>query len=194
MVDAYQVANRFGQVGVEGDPFPHEEVLGLDHLTGVLHLPDALVQAEVFLPVRLDDVEGAALLHILRPDGGIVGRYLLPGLPQALLALIAVMGLLLGIVRHQKNIQLITAHRIDGLAQGAGTHHGGQDTVGKTDGSPVHGAEFKQRKAAYKAIIRPSTAKPAESFLPIVMVFMACPAYGSSSGIRRRRPFEARAR
>ncbi|MNY53198.1 hypothetical protein D3C86_1889340 [compost metagenome] len=102
------------------------------------------MQVEVFLPVCLHDIEGAALLQILRPDGAIVGRYLARGLLQALLALIAVMGLLLGIARHQKNIQLITAHRIDGLAQGAGTHHGGQDTVGKTDGGPVHGAEFKQ--------------------------------------------------
>ncbi|MNQ81408.1 hypothetical protein D3C85_964300 [compost metagenome] len=32
MVDAHQVANRLGQVGVEGDPLPHEEVLGLGHL------------------------------------------------------------------------------------------------------------------------------------------------------------------
>ena len=75
------------------------------------------------------------------------------------------MGLLLGIVRHQKDIQLIAAHRIDGLPQGAGAHHGGQYAVGEPGGGPVHGAEFKQRKTADKGHHQAEYGKAGGEFL-----------------------------
>ncbi|MNE18333.1 hypothetical protein D3C80_1113650 [compost metagenome] len=148
MVDANEIRHRLGQGGVEVDPLGHEEALGLGHLAAVLHLPDTLMQGDVLVPARLDDVEATALLHICRPDAGIVRRYLLSDLSQALLAGIAVMGLLLGIVRHQEHIQLVAAQGIDGLTQSTGAHHGGQYAVGEADGGPVHLAELQQREAA----------------------------------------------
>ncbi|MNL56104.1 hypothetical protein D3C87_1795700 [compost metagenome] len=91
MVDAHQIAHRLGQIEVERDPLANEDLLCTRQLIPLLQLPDPLVQRRVAGPVCLHALEDTALLHVFRPDGGVMIDQLLGNLGELAGGLAAVL-------------------------------------------------------------------------------------------------------